>query len=262
MTETKSLLTTPLKPESGARPRSAFLLAGGLAERLRPLSDRIPKCLAPIGDVPLLEIWLDLCAQHGVERALINVSRHAEQVEAFLERRKHPVNVRLVRENEPQGNAGTVRKNRDFVAEDQNFYILYTDNLTDASLTRLAECHGRHGAPLTMGLFHTPAPKASGIVQMCEDGLITAFEEKPESPRSDLANAGIYVARQALFDVIPDAGPIVDFGRDVFPALVGRMYGSVIEEYLMDIGNPAALTLAAAQWADRKATLMQGEADL
>jgi len=226
------------------------------------LSDRIPKCLAPVGGVPLLEIWLDLCARHGVQRALINVSRHADQVADFLRRRTADIDVHLVRENEPLGNAGTVRANRAFVSREESFYVLYTDNLTDASLTQLAECHRRHHAPVTMGLFHTSAPRASGIVQMREDGLITDFEEKPEFPQGTLANAGIYVARQSLFDVIPDEGPIIDFGRHVFPALIGRMYGSVIEDYLMDIGNPAALALASEQWAGRKPTLLSKKADL
>jgi mannose-1-phosphate guanylyltransferase len=230
-----------------------------LAERLRPLSDRIPKCLAPIGGVPLLEIWLDLCRQHGVRRALINVSRHADQVSDYLQRRASDIDVQLVREDQPLGNAGTVRANRAFVSGEENFYILYTDNLTDVSLTRLAMCHRGHRAPLTMGLFHTPAPRASGMVQMGQDGLITGFEEKPKSPQGTLANAGIYVARQSLFEVIPDEGPIVDFGRHVFPVLVGRMYGSVIEDYLMDIGNPAALALASKQWADRTRSLVSKE---
>jgi mannose-1-phosphate guanylyltransferase len=240
-------------------PPSAFLLAGGLGQRLRPLSDRIPKCLAPIGDRPLLDIWLDLCARHGIRRVLLNVSRHVEHVEAYLRgRRGDSLEVRLVREDEPRGNAGTVRANQSFVSEEESFYILYSDNLTDASLTRLAAFHRGHDAPVTMGLFHTPAPRASGIVSLREDGLITGFEEKPNSPRGDLANAGIYVARQALFDAIPPRPGVIDFGRDVFPGLIGRMYGQVIDEYVMDIGSPAALTLASTQWAEREAIAAAG----
>jgi mannose-1-phosphate guanylyltransferase len=103
-----------------------------------------------------------------------------------------------------------------------------------------------------MGLFHTPAPKASGIVQMNEAGLITAFEEKPASPIGDLANAGIYVAGQALFDVIPVNRTITDFGQDVFPRLVNNMYGYLIDDFLMDIGTPAALATASRLWAERQ----------
>lgn len=229
----------------------AFLLAGGLGERLRPLTDRIPKCLAPINGVPLLATWLDLCERHAISEALINVSRHADLVEKFLAEATWNVDIRLVREAEPLGNAGTVLAQKDFIGTDESFFIMYTDNLTDVSLDKLAACHRRHTAPLTMGLFRTPAPEASGIVQMDNDGRIVAFAEKPAVPIGNLANAGIYVARQSLFDAIPSDRPIVDFGRDVFPRLIGQMYGCLIEEFLMDIGNPAALSEASRLWAAR-----------
>src|SRR5512138_3396342 len=102
----------------------AFLLAGGLGERLRPLTDRVPKCLVPINGVPLLSIWLDLCNRSGVDSVLINVSRHGDAVENFLRSENLPIDVRLVREKEPLGNAGTVRVNRDFVRGEDNFFIL------------------------------------------------------------------------------------------------------------------------------------------
>jgi len=60
----------------GGDSMKAFLLAGGLGERLRPLTDRVPKCLVPINGVPLLAIWIDLCNRSGIDSVLINVSRH------------------------------------------------------------------------------------------------------------------------------------------------------------------------------------------
>jgi mannose-1-phosphate guanylyltransferase len=229
----------------------AFLLAGGRGERLAPLTDRIPKCLAPVNGVPLLTIWLELCSRHGVHEVLINVSRHADILERFITEGSWNVDIRLVREPNPIGNAGTVLAHRDFVKAEESFFILYTDNLTDVSLSDLAAFHRTHTAPMTMALFHTPAPQASGIVQLRDDGLITAFEEKPARPAGTLANAGIYVARQELFAAIPAGRDVTDFGHDVVPRLIGRMYGYVIEDFLMDIGNPAALAEASRLWKER-----------
>jgi mannose-1-phosphate guanylyltransferase len=230
----------------------AFLLAGGLGERLRPLTDRMPKCLAPINGEPLLAIWLDLCARHGVDEVLINVCRHADVLQRFLEQRTWNLRLRVVHEANPVGSAGTVLANREFVAGDDDFFILYTDNLTDVALDQLAAFHRSHDGPLTIGLFRTPSPRASGIVDLGDGGLITGFEEKPAAPTSDLANAGIYVARQSLFADIPARGEVVDFARDVFPRLVNRMRGFIIEDFLMDIGNPAALAEAARLWETRR----------
>ncbi len=230
----------------------AFLLAGGLGERLRPLTDRMPKCLVPINGVPLLGIWLDLCEKHGISEALVNVSRFPELVEHFLAGTRTKVKVRLVRETRPIGNAGTVLANHDFVKDEESFYILYTDNLTDVALDRLAAFHATHAAPVTMGLFRTPAPRSSGLVQLGPGGLVTGFQEKPDQPVGNLANAGLYVARQSLFDSIPTDKAVTDFGHDVFPRLINRMYGCLVEGYLLDVGNPSALAHGTQVWAERK----------
>jgi mannose-1-phosphate guanylyltransferase len=226
----------------------AFLLAGGLGERLRPLTDRLPKCLVPINGVPLLSIWIDLCNRSGIDAVLINVSRHGEQVEAFLASEDLPIDVRIVREKEPVGNAGTVLANRDFVRGEDNFFILYADNLTDVSLPRLLAFHQSHGGVLSMGLFRTPTPTSSGIVELSPDGRVEHFHEKPAQPQGNLANAGIYVSRQGVFDAIPHDRPIVDFGNDVFPRLRGQVYGQLLDGYLRDIGTPQSLAQGCRDW--------------
>ena len=227
----------------------AFLLAGGRGERLRPLTLTCPKCLVPIGGVPLLEIWLDLCAREGIDDVLLNVSHHSDDVREYLRRRNGPPAVRLVIEEEPRGTAGTVSANRAFVIGEESFWIIYADNLTDASLRDMAATHQRHDGILTMGLFHAPVPSAAGIVQLSPEGRIVSFTEKPDNPAGDLANAGIFLARSTLLQELPEwSAGIMDFGFDVLPRIVGRMYGHVIEQFLMDVGTPAALAAAETAW--------------
>jgi mannose-1-phosphate guanylyltransferase len=226
----------------------AFLLAGGLGERLRPLTLTRPKCLVPINGVPLLEIWLDLCAQHGITDVVVNVSQHPALVSDYLAHRSGPPQVELLIESAPKGTAGTVRDARAFVGAGEDFWILYSDTLTNANLTALAETHRQHDGIMTMGLFHAPVPTAVGIVECAESGRILSFTEKPAHPIGDLANAGICLARTELLARIPQ-GPLVDFGLHVFPDLVGQMFGHVIEDFVLDIGTPAALAAAETTWA-------------
>lgn len=229
--------------------KKAYLLAGGRGERLRPLTLSMPKCLVPVAGQPMLALWLDLLARHGVTDVLVNVSQHIDQVHAFLAgRSKVGPHVTLVHEPEPIGNAGTVLANRTFVRQEDDFWICYSDNVTDANLTAMAEFHRSHSSIVTMGLFHAPVPEQAGIVDVDESGVVRGFEEKPLTPKSSLANAGIYLARRALLDAIPPRAGVVDFGRDVFASLVGRIHGFVIEEYLLDIGTPSALERASREW--------------
>ena len=230
----------------------AFLLAGGRGERLRPLTLSTPKCLAPVNGVPLLSIWLDLFEREGVHEVLLNVSHHAHQVRSFLADRRGGPRVELVVEEEPRGNAGTVVAHRDFVGSAENFWILDADNLTDIALAPLFDAHRRHDGVLTLGLFRAPDPRAAGIVDTAGDGRVVSFVEKPTHPRSNLANAGVYLARRELFDVLPDTPGVVDFGHDVFPRLLGELYAYPVEGFLMDIGTPDALARASEAWALRR----------
>jgi mannose-1-phosphate guanylyltransferase len=160
--------------------------------------------------------------------------------------------VRLIVEEEPVGTAGTVGANRWFVEGMESFWVFYADNLTDVSLRSMLATHRRHRELLTMGLFRAPDPSAAGIVEMDREGRIVSFEEKPQKPRSNLANAGIFLARATLFAELPerDSG-ILDFGFHVLPRLLGRMHGHVVDQFLMDIGTPTALAKAAMAWGER-----------
>lgn len=227
----------------------AFLLAGGRGDRLRPLTDHIPKCLVPIDGVPLLAIWLDLLQREGVTDVLLNVSQHVSLVERFLaDRPGGGPSVVLLAEASPRGSAATVRDARHFVDGEADFGICYADNLTTVRLAPFRAQHDRHAAPVTMGLFRAADPTSCGIAEMDADGRIVSFEEKPRQPKGDLAFAGMILARPSLFERIPRRDGIVDFGLDVLPGLTGEMFGYVIPEYLADVGTPERLSRATAEW--------------
>ncbi|HTV54435.1 MAG TPA: nucleotidyltransferase family protein [Terriglobia bacterium] len=225
----------------------AYLLAAGLGTRLKPITDHIPKCLVPIGGRPLLSIWLDICEDLGISEVLINTHHLAQQVRDWAAAQISPIRVHLVHEQTLLGSAGTLAANSAFAGGDEYFYILYADNLVDADLRVLESCHSRHGGVLTMGLFRSPKPEDCGIVTLTDAGLISSFEEKPERPRTNLANAGIFLARRKLFEYLPASG-FADLGKDVLPKLVGEMWGQVLDGYLLDIGTLENYQRALSDW--------------
>ena len=75
-----------------------------------------------------------------------------------------------------------------------------------------------------------------------------AFTEKPEKPKSDLANAGMYMADGRIFAYLDEDKPLLDFGKDVLPMLVGQMYGWNTEGYIIDIGTLENYKKANEEW--------------
>ncbi|MGH9396752.1 MAG: nucleotidyltransferase family protein [Terriglobia bacterium] len=225
----------------------AFLLAAGLGTRLRPLTDHTPKCLVPIHGRPLLSLWLDFCEQRGVRQVLINTHHLAGQVGDWARSQKSRVKISLFHEEVLLGSAGTIAANREFVGDSKDFYVFYADNLVSTDLTGLDALHALHSGVLTIGLFQTPKPQGCGIVTLDSAGKVLSFEEKPSHPRSDLANAGLFLARRSLFDYLPQ-GAFADLGRDVMPKLVGSMWGQVLDGYLVDIGTHDNYARALREW--------------
>jgi mannose-1-phosphate guanylyltransferase len=174
----------------------------------------------------------------------------AEQVEDFVGRYisdNENIRVKTFYENELMGSGGTVYANRDFIGEEEDFFICYADNLTNVNLKELLEEHKKNKAVLTMALFRTNLPKQCGIATLGKSGVITDFVEKPENPTSNLANAGIYVASKKLYKYF-DGNGFCDFGKDILPKLTGEMYGYEIQAYLRDIGTIENLQLARKEW--------------
>lgn len=221
----------------------AVLLVAGKGTRLRPLTNTTPKCLLPIGQKPLLQIWLEKLEAAGVDQVLVNTHWLHDQVEDFLEREKARRKIKIVMFHEPEllGSAGTLAANREWFYTDDAFFIIYGDNLTSVNLTQMKHFHDQHGLPVTLGVFRAPHPERCGIAETNADGIVEAFVEKPEKPKSDLAAAGIYVADKRIFDCFPEstADGILDLGFHIFPKLAGKMKCYQIEE-LIDIGTPQA----------------------
>jgi len=225
----------------------AFLLAAGEGTRLRPLTHRVPKCLVPIKGKPLLHYWLRLCETYGIKEILINLHHLPHLVEEFLNKSSYRLKIRTFYEEKLLGSAGTIAANRDFVAGEEGFFIFYADNLTNVNLEKMRKFHKGHGGILTMGLFKANKPKECGIAELDRNRLVVEFAEKPHHPKSDLANAGVYMASPQIFDYIPHK-EVVDWGFDVLPRLVGKMYGYLIKEYFLDIGTWENYKKAQKEW--------------
>ncbi len=228
--------------------RKAFLLAAGTGSRLGPLTDKIPKCLVPLGKTTLLDIWLDRLLQAGIREVLINTHHLAEEVESRLSRRAQRPAVRTVFEQKLLGSAGTVEVNRAFVKDEESFWVIYADNLTTISLRAMEEFHCHHRGVVTLAVYETDEPGRCGIVETKVNGEVVSFEEKPSNPRSSLANAGIYLCRSELFNYLHPGR--ADFGFDVLPRLIARMYAYPMTEYILDIGTPENYERACTDWPE------------
>jgi len=223
----------------------ALVLAGGLGTRLRPLTDRVPKCLVEVDGSPLLSWWHEAIAAAGLHHAIVNAHAHAAQVHDWARTQNGRDGVAWEVFDEPEllGSAGTLRATRGALETGRDFLVIYGDNLSAIDLGDFLADHRRGGQPFTVAVHEVPDPESKGVLELDATGRVVSFEEKPASPRSNLVNAGVYAVSKGVLDTVAwdDA---FDLARDVLPLLVGRMVGYPLRGYHRDIGTPEALALA------------------
>ncbi len=225
----------------------AVLLAAGLGTRLKPITDRTPKCLVPVGGRPLLSYWFDRLDQAGIRHVLVNTHAFADQVRAFLGEVNATGRFLVEEAYEPTllGSAGTITANRSYAKDADLIVIVYADNLSDVDLRAILAFHKGHGDAVTLLLFRTNEPQRCGIVSVDAEQRVLSFEEKPSRPQGNLANGGVLVLDAAAYRHIADLGGF-DLGYEVLPALIGRMRGWVHDGIHIDIGTLESLRRAEA----------------
>ena len=228
----------------------AMVLAAGKGTRLSPLTDVVPKPMAPVVGKPMLGHIFELLAGAGVDEAHVNVCHLAD---AILEcygpgTRVEGMTVDVTREDRLMGTAGGVKRVSDRF--DETFVVIMGDALTDVDLAELVAFHKQKGALATLALMRVADTSGYGVVELDPDRNILAFQEKPapQEAISTLANTGIYVLEPEALDYVPE-NAFSDFARDVFPRLLEageRFVGYEGDFYWSDVG-----TLGAYRQAQR-----------
>ena len=225
----------------------ALLLAAGFGTRLRPITINTPKCLVKINNIPILEHWLLKLEKMGIEDVLVNKHYLADQVEKYLGRRpKTKLKITQVFENELNGTAGTLIKNKSFF-KDSNILFVHGDNYTESDLNGLLKSFSEKpkNCVLTMLTFKSNDPRSCGIVELNEKGIVKNFHEKVPNPPTNIANGAIYLFNYELIEWINNKVPNAkDFSCDIIPLLINKINTWNVDTNFLDIGTPRNLELA------------------
>ena len=221
-------------------PRQAVILVGGEGTRLRPVTSRVPKPVAPVVERPFVAYILDNLARHGVERAVFSTGFLAEAIEAEIgDGAGYGLEVDYAVEEEPLGTAGAIA-NCDALLDDGASSCSTATSSATSTSARSPPLHAAKGGMGTIFLTPVDDPRRYGLVELREDGAVASFLEKPgEWEGTALINAGVYVLEPEVLEMIP-RGRLFSIERGVFPKLAqaGSLYGYVDHGYWRDIGTP------------------------
>ena len=229
-----------------AIPRAAMVLAAGLGTRMRPLTDKVPKPLVPVGGKPLINHVLDRLAAVGVETAVVNIHHFADQLEQHLKPRRAPKIVISDERDAVLGTGGGVVKALPLLGPGP-FFLVNSDTLwidgVKSNLERLAAAFqpDRMDALLLLAATATSVGYVGrGDFSMTADGKLRRRGERDVVP---FVYAGIAILSPALFKDAPHGAFALTrlFDRAIEQE---RLFGLRLEGVWMHVGTPDAVAAA------------------
>jgi NDP-sugar pyrophosphorylase family protein len=221
----------------------AVILAGGKAERLRPLTEDRPKAMVEIAGRPIVEHQLRWLAENDVADIVISLGYRADTLRGHVgDGTGLGVHVRYAIEDEPLGRGGGLRfAAKQLAHPGEAFFALNGDVICGFPLSGMVTLHRRLAVAATIALAGYRS--SWGVVELDGD-RITGFVQSPELPY--WINAGVYVFEAGTVSRLPERG---DHEETTFPELAaeGRLAGFPIIGYWRGIDTVKDVTEATAE---------------
>lgn len=228
------------------RPNWAVVMAGGRGERLRPLTDSIPKPMVRVAGRPILERIVLHLVGFGVRRIFLAVNYKAQVIEEhFGDGSRFGCHIEYLREAKPLGTGGPLSLLAGKPADP--LLVLNGDLLTQVDVGRMLDFHASAEHKATVGVHEYLHTVPFGVVELQGDRIL-ALREKPT--QSWQTNAGIYVLDPDLLARVPSG---TNFP---LPALV---------EECLDRGEAVGAFRVEGDWSDigqhQELRVARGEGD-
>lgn len=224
-----------------------IILCAGKGTRLKPITDSIPKTLLPIANRTILDRCIDQLIDVGIYEIAVVINPSQHQIVEHLQQHPSKKNISIIYQEKALGILHAMFQAQSFIGKD-DFVMLLGDNVFSGSLLPLIQSfHGNQGA---IYLSKVKNPQEFGIAEVKENQIIS-LEEKPKSPKSNLAVIGVYVFHSTIFQTQKVIGlsPRGEYEiTDAIQWLINQGYPvafTITDEWFMDVGTPERWLLSS-----------------
>ena len=223
----------------------AMVLAAGLGERMRPLTEGRAKPSLPLLNKPIIVHALEYLKRFNVSDVVINLHHQPESIRGLIGGGSRlGVKVSYSEESVILGTAGGLKKAEPFLRENGPFILMNSDFVSDCDLAAALKKHSESGALATLVLISLQSGPDYGVVEVDERERIIRISGRPEGPPDPHAGrynfTGIHILEPAIFDEIP-AGRKVEINSEIYPRLIaaGKMIRGYVHSGLWrELGTP------------------------
>ena len=214
-------------------PVDAVIMAGGIGARLKPLTNNTPKPLLKIGGKEIISYNFDRLLQYGINQQYVAVNYLADQIIDYCENYDEDINFTIIKETNFLGTAGALSLIDDFLND--TILLMNSDILTNIDYEDFYKSFIEKDADILVASVPYQVNLPYAIFDE-KDNIVNSFKEKPSY--TYYANAGIYLIKKDLIDIIPEnqVYNATDLMEDTIKS-GKKVIHYPIRQYWLDIGK-------------------------
>jgi NDP-sugar pyrophosphorylase family protein len=212
------------------------ILSGGLATRLRPVTETIPKALISINGKPFIDHQLRLLRERGITDVVLCIGYLGEKIRDFAgDGSRYGLRLSYSFDGEKLlGTAGAIRRALHLLSD--SFFVLYGDSYLECGYAAVAHAFQQSGKQALMTIYRNEGHYDSSNVQS-ENGMIVRYDKRVKVPQMLHIDYGLGVFRKSVFEGIPE-GEVRDLAQ-VYQELLSQNELAAFEvpERFYEIGS-------------------------
>ena len=216
------------------------ILCGGLATRLRPITETIPKSLVPINGEPFLAHQLRLLQQKGVRDVVLCIGHLGGMIQDFAQDGQNfGLHVGYSFDGTPLlGTAGAIRNALPQL--NNQFFVLYGDSYLDCDYTAVADAFIVSNKRGLMTIYRNEGNFDASNVE-AGNGVILRYDKKNRTPQMRYIDYGLGVFQRSVFEALP-VSEVCDLA-DVYKSLLEarQLAAYEVQERFYEIGSPSGI---------------------
>ena len=229
------------------------VLAGGLATRLRPITESIPKALIEVAGRPFVCRQLDYLRGQGITRVVLCIGHLGEQIEAVVaDGRAFGLDVRYSPDGPTLlGTGGALKRALPLLGD--RFFVLYVDSFLPCNYREVQQAFVSSGRPALMTVLHN-ADRWDKSNVLLRNGQIVEYNKHSPQPGMEYIDYGLGVLSATVLSDYPANIPI-DLAEVYHRlSLAGALAGHEVRKRFYEIGSHEGLKEAEIYFSTREAT--------
>ena len=217
----------------------ALLTAGGHGTRLRPITYTQNKHLIPIANKLMLKYAIDYLKESDIYEIGIIINANDESIiNAFGDGKNYGVEITYIEQDQPLGLAHVVKISQSFIGND-DFIFYLGDNILVGGVKSFINDFKKMKSNCHLVLSQVPDPSRFGVADIVDNQIVN-IQEKPISPRSNLAVTGIYLYDSNIFEAV----------NNIKPSKRGELEISDAHQFLIENGYEVSFSEITGWWKD------------